>query len=90
VSHSCFSWTTSACKGLTLCPSSFSLLILSIRSGDRPGQRKWIVTGVLLTVRDDQVRDQLRNLTIYKLMGLEEMHPRVLRELADVVPSHSP
>jgi len=37
------------------------------------------------TVMIDQVRDHLRNLNIHKPMRLDEMHPRVLRELADGV-----
>ncbi|PKU39174.1 rna-directed dna polymerase from mobile element hypothetical protein [Limosa lapponica baueri] len=35
-------------------------------------------------VEEDQVREQLSKLDIHKPMGLDGMHPRVLRELAEV------
>ncbi|KFW64729.1 hypothetical protein AS28_09875, partial [Pygoscelis adeliae] len=37
------------------------------------------------TVGEDQVQDHLRNLKVHQSMGPDEIHPRVLKELADEV-----
>jgi len=37
----------------------------------------------LLTVNEDEVQGHLKNLKVHKSMGLMEIHPEVLRKLAD-------
>lgn len=40
---------------------------------------------VPLSVREDQVHDDEQNLTVFKSMRHDKLHPRVLRKLDDVI-----
>jgi len=57
-------------------PLSSPLLFDEMQDGDQRGK-------ALPTVKEDQVQDHLRKVNVQKSMGSDEIHPRVLRELAD-------
>lgn len=51
-----------------------------------PRNRSWgLGSSVPPAVSGYQAYDHLKNLNIHKSMGLEEMYPRALRELTDIV-----
>ncbi|PKU34767.1 rna-directed dna polymerase from mobile element jockey-like [Limosa lapponica baueri] len=61
------------------------MLRITRRTSTGPGKNRGYENEEPPTVGEDQVRDHLRNLKVHKSMGPHEIHPQVLRELADEV-----
>jgi len=70
--------------------NSFFASVFTVNLSPRPSPADGLQDGdqgnkALPTVTEDQVQEHLRNLNIHKSMRSDKMHPRVLRELADVI-----
>lgn len=66
-------------------PSLLQTLSVRLAFGNPRAQAEWLEQGGRAFERKDQVREYLSRLDIHKSVGCDEMHPWVLRKLADVI-----